>query len=334
MRSVIVLSGLLIIAAGGARCLSSQPAVRNSAVVAALRTSALSPLPDLRNVRSIDGIDVARYAGFWNDWKLVTVRFRKDNGEQRFIYANPAAWNAMRKGRTPYPDNAMFAKVAFAVTEDPAFPNSVEPRGVTRVQLMRKNAAAYKSTNGWGYALIAGGMAARSSDREAAGACHACHKLVPERDFVFSSSSFVPTTPSRAASGDFRARFHDQPVGSLTAFEKRSLSHVLRNEPVQSLVSIRSASMNLFEGSVNESAGVISHYATEAGKVYALWDAQHEQFAIARPLPPSAECKSRSWIAISVGSTQRSGPQNLRERIGIMCNGVWQKQRRLVPIPS
>lgn len=284
-------------------------------------------LPNLGGRRPIDGIDVARQDGFWNRWQLVTVRFRKDNGEQRFIYANPAAWNAMRKGRSSYPDNAMFAKVAFAVTEDAAFPNSVEPRGVTRVQLMRKDAKAYKDTDGWGYALIAGGAPTQTSDREAAGACHACHRLVPERDFVFSSASFARAAPVRAASLDFKARFHDRPVANLTAFERRALSHVLRNESVENLGTIRSATMSLFEGSVNESAGVLSNYATAEGKLYALWDPEHEQFAIARPLAPSPQCKAQSLMALTVGSQRSPGPRHIRERVGIMCDGVWLRTR-------
>src|SRR4051812_12390292 len=71
-----------------------------SAAIRATATPAsehVSTLPSLKGLRPMDGIDIARYDGFWNDWKLVSVRYRKDNGEQRFIYANPVAWESMRK---------------------------------------------------------------------------------------------------------------------------------------------------------------------------------------------------------------------------------------------
>ena len=276
-------------------------------------------------MRMLDGIDVARYHGFWNNWKLVTVRFRKDNGEQRFIYANPIAWKAMRNGSTSYPDGAMFGKVAFAVGDDPSFPNSLEPRSFARIQLMRKDSRAYRGTDGWGYALIVrDAPPSQLSDRETATTCHACHRMVPERNFVFSHPSFLEHAGSVAARpAGFRTRFKDQDVSSLTTFERRALSHVLRNESVSSLGEIKSASMGLFAGSVNESVGVLSRYATEDGRSM-LCGIQPTSSSPSRGRPSrSPGCKRRRGsLYDGRGKPATSGESTAR--VGIICDGTWR----------
>jgi hypothetical protein len=305
------------------------PGVREAASVpSTTRDTSHEPssnLPDLRKVRAIDRIDVARYANFWSDWKLVTVRYRKDNGEQRFVYANDIAWRAMREGRTSYPEGAMFGKVAFSVVDDPSFPNSMEPTRFTRIQLMKKDSSLYGSTDGWGYALILRGSKPEpDTNRATAATCHGCHRVVPERDFVFSNSSFLVRPAAVEHSVAFKARFREQQYSSFTEFEKNALKRVLRHEAVETLGAIRSVSMDLFEGSVNESIGVLARYASEDGKVYALWDERSGHFIVARPLAASPTCKTKAWVAVTVGSGTggKLGPPPAR--VGIMCDGVWQ----------
>src|SRR6185436_10160179 len=100
----------------------------------ALQALALTPahsatkLPDLRKLGVSDGVSFSEAAEFWSRWKLVNVRYRYDNKEQRFVYANPSAWKALESGKTSFPEGAMFAKVAFATEEDPLFPVSAESR--------------------------------------------------------------------------------------------------------------------------------------------------------------------------------------------------------------
>ena len=84
-------------------------------------------LPDLRSLRPMNGIDPAPLDEFWNDWNLVTTRYREDNGEQRFIYANDLAYNAMKEGKVSFPDGSALAKLGFKTIVDPQFPNSREP---------------------------------------------------------------------------------------------------------------------------------------------------------------------------------------------------------------
>src|SRR5687768_5898949 len=96
-------------------------------------------IPSLATLRSMNGIDPKPYDKFWLKWPLVTVRFRSDNGEQRYIYANQKAYRAMKEGLTEFPDGSVFGKVAFATEDDPQFPNSMDSTTFTRIQLMVKN---------------------------------------------------------------------------------------------------------------------------------------------------------------------------------------------------
>jgi hypothetical protein len=295
-------------------------------------------LPDLTRYRAFDSIELRRYQRFWEHWKLVTVRYRADNGEQRFVFANPIAWRAMRLRSSVYPDGAMFGKVAFAAGEDPSFPNSREPRQFTRIQLMRKDSRAYPETDGWGYALLtaAPGGAPYGEERSTVTACHACHRLVPERNFVFSTPSFLGDghAPSVTQSVAFKARFADQNVASLSAFQRDALNRVgyRHGDSEESSRQIRALTLDLFPGSVNESVGPLSWFASEENLIYALWDEPHGQFAVALPLPPTSACHARARFGFTVGVRPANvagaiagPPQPPRVRIGETCDGVWKR---------
>ena len=123
-------------------------------------------LPDLRSLRPMNGIDPAPLDEFWNDWNLVTTRYREDNGEQRFIYANDLAYNAMKEGKVSFPDGSALAKLGFKTIVDPQFPNSREPVDFTRLQIMVKNSRKFRKTNGWSYYLHVDGVESNPKDDE------------------------------------------------------------------------------------------------------------------------------------------------------------------------
>ena len=137
----------------------------------------------------MNNIGLYDYGDFTKDWKLVTVRYRKDTGEMRFTYANPKAWQALTKKQIPYPDGSVFAKVGFKTETDPAFNSSVVPSGARRFQFMVKDAKKYSKYAGWGYALYqSDGKLFEGDIPTQTIACHACHQVVPERDYVFSEA--------------------------------------------------------------------------------------------------------------------------------------------------
>src|SRR6185437_3765393 len=135
----------------------------------------------------MSGYTLHQFGDFEKNWHLVTVRFRKDTGEMRFVYANESAWRTLLEGKTDYPDGAVFGKVAVMTQEDTAFPASAVPSGARRVQFMVRNSAKHATTDGWGYALF-NAYGKRFPDKPDTQpiACAACHRLVRERGEVFS----------------------------------------------------------------------------------------------------------------------------------------------------
>lgn len=196
------------------------------------------------------------YAQFEKEWKLVTVRFRRDTGELRFTYANPIAWKHMSdrlSGKTtvPYPKGAVFAKTGIATHEDESFPSSAVPKGVRRFQLMIRDEKKYAQTDGWGYALFTeDGQRAPGDSKQTAMACAACHKIVPERDFVFSvpMTGLAPKSAYLEVSSAKKWSFQDVELPSLPA-------GVVRHLPVGAkAVRVLSGEItkHVFEGTLDE----------------------------------------------------------------------------------
>lgn len=124
---------------------------------------------------------------FYEKWKPITTRYRKDTHEMRFTYANDLAWQSLKAGTTDYPDGAIFAKIGFITNEDPAFVSSEVPSGTKRYQFMVRDKKKYAATGGWGYALFnANGVTMPGNPATNALACAACHKLVTNKGQVFS----------------------------------------------------------------------------------------------------------------------------------------------------
>lgn len=135
-----------------------------------------------------NGYVLADYANFYKDWEQVTVRYREDTGELRFTYANDLALKGLREGKGVYQDGSVFLKAGFMTMPDPGFASSISPFGARRYQLMVKDSKRHPETDGWGYALFSahGTGGVPSGEATDPQTCHACHKLVPERGFVFS----------------------------------------------------------------------------------------------------------------------------------------------------
>lgn len=126
------------------------------------------------------------YKDFQTKWPLVTVRFREDSGEMRFTWGNEKGMKGLEAGKGDFEDGAVFAKVSFKSEEDPSFTSSKVPSGARRVQLMIRDQKKYEMTDGWGYFLFdSTGKPVKTDEK----ACAACHKIIPERGFVFSQKA-------------------------------------------------------------------------------------------------------------------------------------------------
>jgi hypothetical protein len=223
------------------------------------------------------GIKLSDYGDFEKKWKLVTVRFRKDTGELRFTYANESAWKHLRKlsgkvvpasaGETPpaaesYPLGAVFAKVGIKTAEDPAFVSSAVPSGVRRVQFMVRDEKKFAETDGWGYALFdSKGNTFPGDLKQASMACAACHKIVPDRGYVFSKfmTGFAPTKPAQLESG--RVKFENLQTKDLPEFIQLQLPP--KSETVRSVTG--AIAEQVFPGTLDEIRPALTREVIRSG---------------------------------------------------------------------
>lgn len=151
------------------------------------KSNATSPPVSYAGAEIMNGYSLKDFKGFESKWKMVTVRFRKDTQELRWVYANDLAYKTLVSGKTDYPDGAVFAKIGVLTYDDPQFPSSAVPMGTRRYQLMVRNSKKHADTGGWGYALFdLNGKTFNEDPKKAAMACYACHRVVENRGQVFS----------------------------------------------------------------------------------------------------------------------------------------------------
>lgn len=250
-------------------------------VASAMISGALWPLSVVADESQIR---LEPYKNFEKDWKLVTVRFRKDTGELRFTYANPVAWKHLTdrlagKTTAPYPKGAVFAKTGIATAEDVSFPSSAVPGGVRRFQLMIRDEKKYAHTEGWGYALYTeDGKMAPGNAKQAALACAACHKIVPERDYVFSvpMAGLVPKSSLLSLPTSKNWSFRD-------ADSSRLPKSVARHLPVGSRdvrVLEGEISKHVFEGTLDEVRPLLSKEVARSGKPSLLLSDDGKRFSL------------------------------------------------------
>lgn len=95
------------------------------------------------------------FRDFWQRWHLVTVRYRTDIKELRWVYANQKAWNVLIHGGHVYPIGSRIAKIAYNAVPDRLFPDSLIPSAhAVRIQMMVKVPPKTPvSFSGWQYAI-------------------------------------------------------------------------------------------------------------------------------------------------------------------------------------
>lgn len=222
------------------------------------------------------------YEGFQKRWQLVTVRFRSDTDEQRFIYANPIAYKALLKETKDYPDGAVFAKIGAMTVEDFEFPSSKVPAGALRVQFMVRDRKKYASTSGWGYALFTASGAVSSSENQEtqALACDACHQLVKEsRGEVFAQPvQLVSGMPGQMLASP-RVFFSDKKPSELPP----GLRQVLPPQTAKVRFVEGRLRDHLFSGTLNEIQPLLIKEALLANDPALLLGADQKQFVLVYP---------------------------------------------------
>ena len=155
------------------------------------------------------------FRDFWQRWHLVTVRYRTDIKELRWVYANQKAWNVLIHGGHVYPIGSRIAKIAYNAVPDRLFPDSLIPSAhAVRIQMMVKVPPKTPiSFAGWQYAIYYAhdsedplgalpGTPQASADFSAhhfkriATACAACHTYIgAPRGQVFAQPAPWFSTP-------------------------------------------------------------------------------------------------------------------------------------------
>lgn len=270
------------------------------------------PVPDLRQVPvpAQTEVDIHKAGNFWDAWKLLNVRFREDNGEQRYVYANPIAWRAIVERQSKFPEGAMFGKIAFHTDLDPLFPVSRESHGFTRIQLMVKDSRKYAAHGGWGYSIVApvGGTEKVVVDDGVSPNCYSCHTLAAERDYVFTNSAFLDRALPPLQ--NFRTRFIDKRIEDLNPVERQALALLVGERSG----AVKYYSSTLFGGSVNEALPVVSDLAEKDRLTYVVSDTAQSYLLIADPVD---NCKGSKILATV--NVINAGQPKRKVKVGTLC---------------
>lgn len=224
------------------------------------------------------------YKNFDRKWKLIGVRYRKDSGEMRFIYANKIAEKAIQKGMEVYPEGSVFAKIAYLTEPDPAFEASMGPSQTRRFQFMVKNNKLYKEHHGWGYALFNNeGKVNATPVKEQVQACADCHEVVPERDYVF-------TAP-------YKKKTSSQPIAKIFSQEiilKSSMpENIQKLLPAQfeKVTRVKSSIIkNVFQGTLDEIKPIIAQISVTQKMPVVFLSEDGKHFSIVYPEDLTVEC--------------------------------------------
>lgn len=245
----------------------------------------------LKEITEMNGIDFTKYYNFTKKWRLVTIRYREDSTEIRAIYANDKAWAGLTKLKPNYPDGAMFGKVAYLTEQDPSFPSSRQPISTMRYQFMLKDQKKYKETNGWGYALFTpNGKLFSGGKKENTLACAACHRVVPERDYIFSRA--VQLDPTELPFPEFPNSKNSSFTFStkkLNSFNKEFRSY-LPDYKSNILFLEGEIQKHGFSGTLSEITPLLIEQSKKSLLVSTLF-LNEKNFTIVRPNANSATCK-------------------------------------------
>jgi hypothetical protein len=122
----------------------------------------------------------------FENWKLISMTDRGDNNTFRFILGNDVAMRAAQSGNiSPWPDGTRFAKIAWqqAAGSD----GLIHAGSFVQVELMAKDAAGYKRTDGWGWGRWRGlELKPYGKDAHFAEECTGCHLPVRGDDYVYT----------------------------------------------------------------------------------------------------------------------------------------------------
>lgn len=231
----------------------------------------------------MNGIKFSDYLNFEKDWRLVTVRFRKDTGEMRLTYANDLAFQYLLKGAKDYPEGSVFAKIGIKTVEDKAFPSSAVPAGARRYQFMVRDKKKFETTDGWGYALFdKSGKIYPEDQAVQSAACAACHRIVPERGYVFSELMELSLFKGEKAAPKKDTHYSERIKFQEISFEK--LPELIKKEVPTSYKAakqiVHEISKFLFQGTLDEIKPLLAEESVKSKLPVFIMGPDNKTFAV------------------------------------------------------
>lgn len=255
----------------------------------------------------MNGYALEDYKDFLQNWRMVTVRYRKDTDEMRITFANELAWKTLESGATDYPDGAVFVKVGIVSSEDPYFVSSMVPRGARRYQFMIRNQSVHQETGGWGFALFdVNGKTFPEDLPTASKACFACHTVVEERGFVFSqpfqlapgAHHFFPAGAQASESSENpfqKIKFKAQTVTTLPAELQKHLDKKWKT--IQVLDDAR-ITTHIFQGTLDEIKPTLERESFTTKLPAALISADGKRFSLIHPISQDGCKETRAFRSL------------------------------------
>ena len=151
------------------------------------------PLPALDVVAEPAPNGVEAPSG-WQDWAVIGVADRTDNGTIRVITGNAIAVEAARDGTRPWPEGSAIADLVWPDNTNPDWADMNGPGEFGTLAYMIKDSALYPDAGGWGYGLWTG-PDLTPGEPGFDDACIQCHlEGAPENDYVFTRTDELPST--------------------------------------------------------------------------------------------------------------------------------------------
>lgn len=121
----------------------------------------------------------------YRSWQLIAPSHEEGTfNELRGILGNGIAVKSFQEGTLPFPDGAMFAKLAWKREHSREFATAFVPGHATTLQIMVKDSKRYPSTGGWGFGRFVDGAPVDKAQHET---CFGCHQAnVQGHDYVFT----------------------------------------------------------------------------------------------------------------------------------------------------
>ena len=259
-----------------------------------------------RSDTEMNGISFSSIRGFWNNWHLVTARYRIDTKEMRFIYANDIAWRQIDSDRkkgiiypSNYPEGAMFGKVAYTMSEDKLFASSLMPDRVIRYQVMVKDSKKYEQSQGWGYAIFApsgqSGTANAQASQESihvTEACSSCHEQAKQRGYVFIGQLNAEPNEYNFLGGQSGISVRPVPMQPFV-FKKRNVSefgHIFDFLGATEIEVSEQPAWTVFLGTLDESIPLLIKHLHASQLPSAIISSDKEMWVVTYPDTDNRSC--------------------------------------------